>query len=759
LTRKENRDRRLAAIMFTDMVNYSELMQKDEANTLKLLEEQQSIVNNILEESGGHQIKTIGDGFFSQFDSVLIALNCGVKIQEKLAIFNSTRHVNQRIHLRIGIHLGDIEIMDNDAYGDGVNIASRIEPFADPGGICITEDVYRQVMNKSDLTFRPIGKKNLKNITYAPEVYKVILPWQDRRQKSDPTFPREKERRGQGKSYVENPKQEAPSGGKKWKTNIITPLLILALAVVGYILLTTKKPTSSEKSRSIAVLPFDTITDATGNDHFAQGITEDIISKLSEIQNLRVIARTSVLQYDGTTKSVLDIAEELDVNTILEGSIRREKNRVRVVVQLIDVLTDDHLWTDTYDKELNDIFAVQSDIAQNIASALTAELTDNEISAIVENPTVNTQAYQYYREGLNYYYSYSFEGYNSAIEQYNKAIEVDPEYALVYAELGNAYGQLFIITQDAKDLEKGLSSINKALSINKNLAEAYKARALLDYAQSNGNASIKNNIKATELKPGYYDAIANVGNTYIELGDLSEALRWQERSYPLNPYHLQADWHLAQVYFMMNENEKGMEYIRTGIQKFNQGFRCRSMLIQHYINSRDFQQAQKAIADLLEVRKNDKDINDLWSVYHYMNGDFQKGLEYADKTPFPTDYSKLYHAEMLAKTGRKEQSEQILSRIESRVEKRINAGSDIYRPYYVVAQIHAIRGEKESSMDMLQKAINRGFRGFSDDINFLSWKVNPVFSNFINDSKFIELQREVDVIINREKKEAGIASF
>ena len=402
---------------------------------------------------------------------------------------------------------------------------------------------------------------------------------------------------------------------------------------------------------------------------------------------------------------------------------------------------------------------MQSDIAQNIASALTAELTDNEISAIVENPTVNTEAYQYYREGLNHYYSYSFEGYNSAIEQYNKAIEVDPEYALVYAELGNAYGQLFIITQDAKDLEKGLSSINKALSINKNLAEAYKARALLDYAQSNGNASIKNNIRATELKPGYYDAIANVGNTYIELGDLSEALRWQERSYPLNPYSLQADWHRAQVYFMMDENEKGMEYIRTGIQKFNQGFRCRSMLIQHYINSRDFEQAQKEIADLLEVRKNDKAINDLWSIYHYTNGDFQKGLEYADKTPFPTDYSKLYHADMLARTGRKEQSEQILSEIESRVEKRINAGSDIYRPYYVVAQIHAIRGEKELSMDMLQKAINRGFRGFGDDINFLSWKVNPVFSNFINDSKFIELQREVDVIINREKMEAGIASL
>ncbi len=759
MTQQENRDRRLAAIMFTDMVNYSELMQKNEANTLKLLKEQQSIVNNILEEFGGRQIKTIGDGFFSQFDSVLIALDCGIRIQEKLAKFNSTRHVNQRIHLRIGIHLGDVEIMDNDAYGDGVNIASRIEPFADPGGICITEDVYRQVMNKSDLTFRPIGKKNLKNITYSPDVYKVILPWQDRRQKSDPTFPREKERRNQGKSYSDNLNHKTPDDGKKQKTKVITYLAILVMAVVGFVFLMTKKSTSSEKSRSIAVLPFDTITDATGNDHFAQGITEDIISKLSEIRGLRVIARTSVLQYDGTTKSVLDIAGELDVNTILEGSIRREKNRVRVVVQLIDVLTDDHLWTNTYDKELNDIFAVQSDIAQNIASALTAELTDNEISAISESPTINTEAYQYYREGLNHYYSYSFEGYNSAIEQYNKAIQLDPEYALVYAELGNAYGQIFIITQNPKDLEKGLSSINKALSINKNLAEAYKARALLDYAQSNGNASIKNNIRATELKPGYYDAIANVGNTYIELGNLSEALRWQERSYPLNPYSLQADWHRAQVYFMMDESDRGMEYIRIGIQKFNQGFRCRSMLIQHYINSKDFEQAKKGITDLLEVRKNDKSINDLWSIYHYMNGDFQEGLEYADKTPFPTDYSKLYHADMLSRIGKKGQSEQILSEIELRVQKRINAGSDIYRPYYVVAQIYAIKGEKELSMDMLQKAINRGFRGFGDDINFLSWKVNPIFSNFINDSKFIELQQEVDIIINREKMEAGITSF
>ena len=162
---QENSVRRLAAIMFTDMVNYSKLMQLDEAGTLKLLEDQQGIVNTILKDHGGLQIKTIGDAFFSQFDSVLVALNCSIKIQETLREFNATRKVSQKINIRIGIHLGDVEIKDDDAYGDGVNIASRIEPFADAGGICITEDVYHQVMNKTDLNFRPLGKKELKNIT------------------------------------------------------------------------------------------------------------------------------------------------------------------------------------------------------------------------------------------------------------------------------------------------------------------------------------------------------------------------------------------------------------------------------------------------------------------------------------------------------------------------------------------------------------------------------------------------------------------
>ncbi|MCH2446993.1 MAG: adenylate/guanylate cyclase domain-containing protein, partial [Candidatus Marinimicrobia bacterium] len=308
---QENSVRRLAAIMFTDMVNYSKLMQQDEAGTLKLLEDQQGIVNTILKDHGGLQIKTIGDAFFSQFDSVLVALNCGIKIQETLREFNATRNVSQKINIRIGIHLGDVEIKDDDAYGDGVNIASRIEPFADAGGICITEDVYHQVMNKTDLNFRPLGKKELKNISYSPEVYKVILPWEDRQHSSGGDYPSEKDRRGKKSKPEEKPSPTpapTPSASeeKNWMPYALGGLLTL---VFGFILVNyfgSGGGTGSRDARSIAVLPFESMTDQSGTDYFTDGITEDIISALAEIEDLRVIARTSILQYKGTKKSVIE---------------------------------------------------------------------------------------------------------------------------------------------------------------------------------------------------------------------------------------------------------------------------------------------------------------------------------------------------------------------------------------------------------------------------------------------------------------------
>ena len=749
-------NRRLAAIMFTDMVGYSQLMQKNEAAALKLLEKQWEIVEPILQEFGGKRIKTIGDAFYTQFHSVLKALNCALAVQSRLSRYNATRHFEKHINLRIGIHLGDVEIKDGDAYGDGVNIAARIEPLAEPGGIAITEDVHRQVVNKVDHSFKPLGKPTLKNIQQRFEVYRVILPWQDRRKKQDPNFTAENDRRRQSRIRGKQPKVVRQKQQNTNRPFIYGGLIVIVIMAAVFLYRNSLSNVNKEQGRSIAVLPFENMTSGTSSDYFSDGITEDIISKLSEINDLRVIARTSVLQYKETTKSVLDIANELAVNTILEGSIRRIDNKVRVVAQLIDIRTDDHLWAGTYDRNLDDIFAVQSDIARNIATALKSKLTASEEKNISDNPTVNTKAYEHYREGLTKYYTYSFDGFNDAIKNYNKALNIDPNYALVYAELANAYGQLFIINQEQQYLEKGFSSVNKALTIQTDLAEAYKAKALLEYAQSNGMKSLENNIRATELKPGYYDAIANVGNTYTELGDLSEALRWQEKSYHLNPYSLQADWHLAQALFMLEENEQAIGSVIKGIQKFSQGFRCPSILFHHRMNKGELNRAKKILMDLQKVRKSDDSIHDLWTLYYFIKGDVKKALESAQNTPFPTDYSKLYHAALYIKTGNMSQSEKILSEIESRMEKRLKKGSDIYRPYYMLAQIYAIRENNDSVFSMLDQAVDNGFRGYGDDINFLSWKVNPIFSDLRQNSRFILLQERVEKIIQRERVETGL---
>ena len=757
MTPQEHSERRLAAIMFTDMVNYSELMQKDEAGTLQLLEDQQEIVNKILKDHGGRQIKTIGDAFFAQFDSILIALNCGVNIQETLVEFNSTRQFSQRINLRIGIHLGDVEVKDNDAYGDGVNIASRIEPFADAGGICITEDVYRQVMNKTEMNFRSIGKKELKNITYSPEVYKVILPWEDRRQSSGQDYPENKDRRGKQS-------QPTPQKTSKKKQNIMPIALggllvvVLAFMIGSYISSSEEIGGDPSRSRSIAVLPFQNLSDASGSDYFSDGITEDIISHLAEIEGLRVIARTSILQYKGTNKTVVEIAKELNVNTILEGSVRRAGDQVRVVTQLIDIKSDDHLWTQTYDKKLDDIFAVQTDIAQNIAASLEAKLSTKVQEKLASTPTTDTQAYDYYLKGKEQYYSYTMEGFRESVKFFSQALEIDPSYSLAYAGLGNAYAQIFYRTKDPTFSDLGYTAVNEALKQNPELAEGYKAKALLAHFSDKKTEALKLNMKAIELKPGYTEAIANVGTVNYDLGDISQFIKYFKIFSASNPNHRFSSERIAIAYFMLNEVQIGLETAMEGIRKIPDSYECRNLLFHHYLNSGNSNKAKTILDELAKLRPNDGRISGLWSLYHLMASDFEKAREKALSTPNPNQHIKSFLAYAHKKLGNSDETEKILSEIESKALKELAAGAESYHQYFILARTHAMRDDVDKAVASLEDAINSGFRGYADDTNFLSWTVDPILSNARKKDGFIKLQERMEMIIDRERAEAGLTS-
>ena len=747
--------RQLAAIMFTDMVGYSQQMQKDEENALKLLEKQWEIVEPILNEFGGNRIKTIGDAFYTQFHSVLKALKCALEVQRILSSYNATRHFEEHVTLRIGIHLGDIEIKDGDAYGDGVNIAARIEPLAEPGGIAITEDVHRQVVNKIEYSFKPLGKPELKNIHQRFEVYQVILPWQDRRKKQDPNFTVDKDRRRQSQMHSKTLKNK--NGPKQSTGRPVIYSVMIAMVIMATVFLYKNNMSSlnRELGRSIAVLPFENMTEQSGSDYFSDGITEDIISALSEINGLRVIARTSILQYKGTNKTVVEIAKEVNVNTILEGSVRRIDNNVRVVAQLIDIETDDHLWANTYDRKLDDIFEVQSDIALNIANALEAELSTELTAELTSSSTQNSQAYENYLKGKEQYYTYTEEGFRKAVKYYNSALELDPNYALAYAELAGAYAQLYNTTKEVTFKDIGFKSVEKAVSINPELAEAYKARGVLNAYTGQGIKALEDYLKAVNLKPGYSDVIANIGYRYFAFGDLSECYNWQKKAHALNPNHRFNAWYHSIPLFIMNENESAIEILNNDLEKIKDSFEMRAILFYFHANNGDYKKAKSMLDELSKVRSDDKRIFELRGLYHLMQGEHEEGVRMMALASYPTEYSQLLLAQAYFKLKDKNKGEEILKNIEKASQELVDRGSPSYHPFYKLAQVNALRGDYDIALGLLEDAIGNGFRGYAHENNFISWLVNPIFSDLRQNSRFIKLRERLEKIIQRERIEAG----
>src|SRR5713101_7187532 len=333
--------RRLAAIMFTDMVGYTALGQRDESLSLALVEEQRKLLRPIFKRNNGKEINTMGDAFLVDFPNALDAVRCAYDAQRTSREFNISQPPERRIRLRIGLHLGDVLESHGDIRGDAVNIASRIHSLAEDGGICVTRQVYDQVQNKFDLPLKSLGSRSLKNVNAPLEVYRMVLPW-EREQKSTAA--------------------------------------------------------QLETSR-VAVLPFANMSPDPNDSYFADGITEEIISTLSGISGLNVISRTSVMGYKGTTKRVKEIGGELEAGSVLEGSFRKAGNKIRVTAQLIDVRDDRHVWAHSYDRNLDDVFGVQTDIAKQVSDALRVKILAPEIDRIEKKPTESTKAYTLYLRG------------------------------------------------------------------------------------------------------------------------------------------------------------------------------------------------------------------------------------------------------------------------------------------------------------------------------------------------------------------------
>jgi adenylate cyclase len=505
--------RRLAAIMFTDTVGYTASTQADEGCTLDLLRQQSELVRPLVAVHQGREIKSTGDGFLVEFDSALKATQCAVNIQRRIYERNAEGGLAP-IRIRIGIHLGDVVQNGTDILGDAVNIAARIEPVAEPGGICVSGAVYEQVRNKIPDKLEKLAQTALKGLQSPMDIYRVVLPWTVHEQSS-----------------------------------------------------VDKGPSPLDKSR-IAVLPFVSMSPDPNDEYFADGLTEELIANLALVKGVKVIARTSVMNYKKKEKNVSEIGKELGVGTVVEGSVRKSANRIRVTVQVIDVATEEHLWAAKYDDNLDDVFAVQSDIATKVAASIPGSLSTAQAPVPALQETRDMQAYLYFLQGQALVWQREEVPIRQALRFFEQAVEKDPTFSRAYASLARAYKQLgeegLISWSEA--IVQGKAAAERARRISPNLAEAHAILAELSFmADDPIELQEKEARKALELNPNLAEAHDILGQIAGIKGDLESFVRQIEEAYQLDPLSPPTIRYLGRVYFLGGRQQEAFEHWKRNL--------------------------------------------------------------------------------------------------------------------------------------------------------------------------------------------------
>jgi adenylate cyclase len=449
----------------------------------------------------------------AEFASVVDALNGAIKIQEEIQRSNKDSPENRRMEFRIGINLGDVIEEENRIYGDGVNIAARVEGLASAGGISISGTVYEHVKNKLPLEYEYLGEQTFKNIPEPIRLYRIPTKPSDAspEEAGEPNFP------------------DQPS---------------------------------------IAVLPFVNISGDPEQEYFSDGISEDLITDLSKISGLFVIARNSVFTYKGKSVKVQEVSNDLRVKYVLEGSVRKVANRVRITAQLVDATTGGHLWAERYDRDLKDIFAVQDEVTKNIVSALAVKLTRDEVDQLTRRYTKNVEAYEYALRGLEYHCMYTRESNAYAQEMLLKAIELDPEYSLAYSRLALTYLHEYTQgwTQDIKSMERAFKLAQKAIAMDDSLPEAHRILGDIYLYRKDLERARKEREKAIALDPNYSDGLAGLGEVLIWAGEHNKGIALVKKAMILNPYHHAWYFYILGVAYNLQERyEDAIEILERGL--------------------------------------------------------------------------------------------------------------------------------------------------------------------------------------------------
>ncbi len=512
--------RKLVAILSADVKGYSRLMGEDEEGTIRTLNAYKEVITRFVQKHQGRVVGTAGDSMLAEFVSVVDAVRCAVGIQEELKDRNKELSEDRRMEFRIGVNLGDVVEDGEQILGDGVNIAARLESLSEAGGICISGTAFDQVKNKLNLGYRYLGEQTVKNILEPVRVYQVLM-----------------ESEAAGKVIGE--KKAKPKQRQRMVLSLVVVLIVVVavIAIYRFYFSLTPSPPLSDKP-SIAVLPFANMSDDPKQEIFSDGLTEEIINSLSKIQHIIVIARNSTFTYKGKSVKVQQVAEEMGVRYILEGSVRRDGNRVRITAQLVDAINGHHLFSERYERDLKDIFALQDEITMKIIVALQVKLTEGEKTRVYAKGTNNLEAYlkclqaNEYRLRLN-------KGDNVLGRQLcEEAIGLDPKYVMPYVALG------WIHIMDwrhgwsesqQRSMDRALELAQKALAMDESYAPVHVLLMYIYRNKGQYEKAIAEGERAISLDPNFADAYRHLGGVLCYVGRPEEAIASLEKGLRLEP--------------------------------------------------------------------------------------------------------------------------------------------------------------------------------------------------------------------------------
>ncbi len=510
---EERAKRKLSAILSADVKGYSRLMGENELATVRTLEDYRVVMADVIQNYRGRVVDSPGDNLLAEFVSVVDAVESAVEIQKQLKERNAKLPGDRKMEFRIGINLGDVIEEGERIYGDGVNITARVEGLAEGGGICISRSVYDQVKNKLDLGYGSIGEHSVKNITEPVQVYRVEI--------------------------------ETKAGGSG----------------IGKEIELSEKP-------SIAVLPFSNMSGDPDQEYFSDGMTEDITTDLSKISGLFVIARNSSFSFKGKPVKVKEVGRELGVRYVLEGSVRKAGDRVRITAQLIDADTEGHLWAERYDRDLKDIFSLQDEVTQKIVAALAVKLTEDEVERLGHKETDNLEAYDYGLRGMEYLNRTTKEANAQAKQMFERATKLDPEYTLAYSLWGRSFWLDWVLgwNQDPACLKRSDDLAQKTIALDDSEPSGHSLLGDVYLWKKQHGLAIAELEKSITLNPNDADGLSTLGGILSWAGKPEKTIGLVTKAMRLNPiYPVWYLWNLGHAYLLMGQYEEATEKFKKAL--------------------------------------------------------------------------------------------------------------------------------------------------------------------------------------------------